>query len=213
MDLNHLRREYSSSPIDVDSVDPCPFKQFESWFGVAREQEILEPNAMIVSTVDAENQPSQRTVLLKYFDLSGFVFYTNYDSRKAKQIGDNQNVSLLFPWYALQRQVEINGVAEKVSAAESLKYFALRPRGSQVGAWVSQQSQVVSNRSLLQNKFAEFTQKFAKGEIPKPTNWGGFRVRPTRIEFWQGGKDRLHDRIEYLVSTDELSWSRQRLSP
>ncbi len=213
MDLNHLRQEYTACSIDVDSVDACPFKQFESWFEEAIAQKVLEPNAMAVSTVNSDNQPTQRTVLLKYFDISGFVFFTNYDSRKAKQIADNKHVSLLFPWYGLQRQVEINGSAEKVSAAESLKYFALRPRGSQLGAWVSQQSTVVSNRSLLQNKLAELKQKFANGEVPKPPAWGGFRVKPTRIEFWQGGKDRLHDRIEYTRSTDDVSWSRRRLAP
>lgn len=213
MDLNNLRQEYTTSAIDVDSVDPCPFRQFESWFTNAGVQKVLEPNAMILSTVGPENQPSQRTVLLKYFDTSGFVFFTNYDSRKAKQIAINKHVSLLFPWYTVQRQVEINGVAQKVSVSESLKYFALRPRGSQLGAWVSQQSTVVSNRSLLQNKLAELKQKFAKGEVPKPAAWGGFRVKPARIEFWQGGKDRLHDRIEYTRLTDGQPWSRRRLSP
>lgn len=213
MDLNQLRQEYTSSAIDVDTVDRCPFKQFESWFADASSQNVLEPNAMVVSTVGLDNQPTQRTVLLKYFDTSGFVFFTNYDSRKSKQIAINQHVSLLFPWYALQRQVEVSGTAEKISATDSLKYFALRPRGSQLGAWVSQQSTVVSNRSLLQNKLVELKQKFAKGEVPKPPRWGGFRVKPSRIEFWQGGKDRLHDRIEYSCSGDGQSWSRQRLAP
>lgn len=213
MDLNQLRQEYTSSAIDVDMVDPCPFKQFESWFADASSQNVLEPNAMVVSTVGLDNQPTQRTVLLKYFDTSGYVFFTDYDSRKSKQIAVNQQVSLLFPWYALQRQVEVSGVAEKISATDSLKYFALRPRGSQLGAWVSQQSTVVSNRSLLQNKLAELKLKFAKGEVPKPPRWGGFRVKPSRIEFWQGGKDRLHDRIEYSCSEDRQTWSRQRLSP
>ena len=213
MDLHNLRREYAATPIDVDSVDPCPFKQFEAWFAEANAQELPEPNAMVVSTVGEDNRPTQRTVLLKYFDKSGFVFFTNYESRKAKQISGNENISLLFPWYPLQRQVEVNGIAEKVSAADSLKYFALRPRGSQLGAWVSQQSSVVSSRSLLQNKLAELKQKFAKGQVPKPPAWGGFRVKPSRIEFWQGGQDRLHDRIEYTHSTGNKTWTRQRLSP
>lgn len=213
MDLNHLRQDYKANAIDLDSVDECPFMQFESWFAEAGSQNILEPNAMVVSTVDSDNQPTQRTVLLKYFDTSGFVFFTNYDSRKSMQIAGNPRVALLFPWYALQRQVEINGIAEKVSAADSIKYFALRPRGSQLGAWVSQQSTVVSNRSLLQNKLAEFKQKFANGEVPKPPAWGGFRVKPTRIEFWQGGTDRLHDRVEYRRTANDLPWSRQRLAP
>jgi pyridoxamine 5'-phosphate oxidase len=213
MDLNSLREEYVNRSLDVESVDPCPFKQFESWFREASDENILEPNAMVVSTIDRDGQPTQRTVLLKFFDKSGFVFFTNYNSRKATQIAGNDHVSLLFPWYALQRQVEVNGVAEKVSTAESLKYFALRPRGSQLGAWVSQQSTVVSNRSLLQNKLAEIKQKFASGEVPKPPDWGGFRVKPTRIEFWQGGKDRLHDRMEYTRSTYSPTWHRKRLAP
>jgi pyridoxamine 5'-phosphate oxidase len=213
MDLQHLRQEYTREPIDVDSVDPCPFKQFESWFAEATDAKIVEPNAMVVASVGPDRQPTQRTVLLKTFDRQGFVFFTNYQSRKALQIAVNPHVSLLFPWYALQRQVEVNGVADKVSAAESLKYFAVRPRGSQLGAWVSQQSSVVSNRSLLKNKLAELKEKFAAGSVPMPPAWGGFRVRPQRIEFWQGGKDRLHDRIEYRSIADSDSWQRQRLAP
>jgi len=214
MDLHDLRKEYADRSLDVESVDPNPFKQFESWFNEAIEAKIVEPNAMVVSTVDQNGQPTQRTVLLKYYDESGFVFFTNYRSRKATQISGNQHVSLLFPWYELQRQVEVNGIAEKVSAAESLKYFARRPRGSQLGAWVSEQSSVISTRSLLQNKLVELKQKFASGSVPMPPSWGGFRVKPFRIEFWQGGKDRLHDRIEYRPDgDDEKSWQRQRLAP
>ena len=213
MDLNDLRQEYAEHSIDVDSVDPSPMKQFESWFQEASAANILEPNAMVLSTVDATGCPAQRTVLLKYFDDAGFVFFTNYNSRKATHIASNANVSLSFPWYALQRQVEINGVAERVGATESLKYFALRPRGSQLGAWVSQQSSVVSNRSLLHNKLAELKQKFSQGEIPMPPSWGGYRVKPVRIEFWQGGKNRLHDRIEYRWLAENQSWQRQRLAP
>ena len=212
MDLNDLRQEYSERSLDVESVDPNPFKQFESWFGEATAAGVIEPNAMVVATADQHGQPTQRTVLLKYFDESGFVFFTNYHSRKATHIAGNANVSLLFPWYALQRQVEVSGVVEKVSSADSLKYFALRPRGSQLGAWVSQQSSVVSTRSLLQNKLAELKQKFATGSVPMPPSWGGYRVRPLRIEFWQGGRNRLHDRIEYQLSSDQ-SWQRQRLAP
>ena len=168
---------------------------------------------MILSTVDQDGGPTQRTVLLKYFDESGFVFFTNYKSRKATQILQNSHVSVLFPWYALQRQVEISGRAEKVSASESMKYFALRPRGSQLGAWVSQQSTVVSTRSLLQNKLGELTAKFSSGSVPMPSFWGGFRIKPTRLEFWQGGVNRLHDRIEYRLEPSDEIWHRQRLSP
>lgn len=208
-----MRQEYTGSTLDLESANPCPFKQFETWFKEAGESEIVEPNAMVVSTVSADGHPTQRTVLLKYFDTTGFVFFTNYNSRKARHIAENARVSMSFPWYALQRQVEIGGEAEKVSATESLKYFALRPRGSQLGAWVSQQSEVVSNRSVLQNKLAELKAKFSNGEIPKPPAWGGFRVKPTRIEFWQGGKDRLHDRIEYSRIDGQSDWTKQRLSP
>ena len=212
MDLNDLRQEYSERSIDVESVDPNPFMQFESWFEEATAAGVIEPNAMVVATADQDGRPTQRTVLLKYFDESGFVFFTNYHSRKATHISGNANVSLLFPWYALQRQVEVSGVAEKVSSADSLKYFALRPRGSQLGAWVSQQSSVVSTRSVLQNKLAELKQKFASGSVPMPPSWGGYRVSPVRIEFWQGGKNRLHDRIEYRLADDRI-WQRQRLAP
>ncbi len=213
MDLNDLRKEYSAHSIDVESVDRCPFKQFESWFKEANAGTVLEPNAMVLSTVDADGHPSQRTVLMKYFDESGLVFFTNYKSRKAAHIAGNQNVSLLFPWYALQRQVEVSGIAEKVSVAESLKYFALRPHGSQLGAWVSRQSSVVSTRSLLQNKLDELKQTFVAGSVPMPPSWGGYRVKPVRFEFWQGGTNRLHDRIEYRLLAADLSWQCQRLSP
>ena len=213
MDLHNLRQEYEERSIDVESVDPCPFKQFETWFKEASTANVVEPNAMVVSTVDQDGQPTQRTVLLKYFDESGLVFFTNYNSRKGTHIAGNQNVSLLFPWYSLQRQVEVNGIAEKVSLAESLKYFALRPRGGQLGAWVSAQSSVVSSRSLLHNKLSELKQKFASGSVPMPPSWGGIRVRPSRIEFWQGGTNRLHDRIEYRFTPDNEQWQRRRLAP
>ncbi len=213
MDLGNVRKEYSRPSIEIDSLDPCAMKQFEAWFSEAMDSSIVEPNAMVLSTVDSRGQPAQRTVLLKYFDHSGFVFFTNYESRKANHIDGNAQVSLLFPWYGLERQVEVSGQAERVSSGESLKYFALRPRGSQLAAWVSRQSSVVPTRSVLQNKLAEMKARFASGAIPMPTAWGGFRVRPCRIEFWQGGGSRLHDRIEYLWSDDQESWTRQRLAP
>ena len=212
MDLSEKRKEYSLDSIDVDTVDECPFVQFEAWFKRATESDVTEPNASILATVDEKSQPTQRTVLLKYFDKQGFVFFTNYGSRKAKHIKQNEHVSLLFPWFQLQRQLEITGTAKKIPASESLKYFASRPRGSQIGAWVSQQSSVVTTGSLLRNKFAELKQKFAGGEIPIPSFWGGYRVAPVRFEFWQGRPNRLHDRIEYLPS-DNGTWHRQRLAP
>lgn len=214
MDLNDLRKEYAGHVLDVDTVAANAFQQFETWFQEAAKAELLEPNAMVLSTSNLDGQPSQRSVLLKYFDKKGFVFFTNYGSRKATQIRDNPNVAVLFPWYQLQRQVEINGIAEKISQAESIKYFALRPRGSQLGAWVSQQSSVVSTRSLLESKLDGIKKKFADNEVPMPSFWGGYRIKPMRIEFWQGGTNRLHDRIEYSRETlDDDDWKLQRLAP
>ncbi len=212
MDLTHLRQEYADRPLDVDHVDESPFRQFERWYREASDAQLLEPNAMTLATVDAEGRPSQRTVLLKYFDNDGFVFFTNYGSRKASQIDGNPHVSVLFPWIPLQRQVEINGSASRISTAESLKYFAKRPRGSQLGAWVSQQSQVITSRSLLEAKMDELKRKFSSGQIPVPSFWGGYRISPTRFEFWQGRPNRLHDRICYSQSETGV-WDRLRLSP
>ena len=211
MDLTALRLEYANQDLDVATTDPSPFAQFQHWFEAASTAELLEPNAMVLATVDATGRPSQRTVLLKTFDAAGFVFFTNYGSRKAKQIEGNAHVSLLFQWLPLHRQVEIHGMAHKVSTAESLSYFARRPRGSQLGAWISRQSEVVSSRSVLQTKWEELKHRFGEGEIPLPTFWGGFRIEPKRFEFWQGGAKRLHDRIEYLPTAD--GWQRHRLSP
>ncbi len=206
-----LRKEYQQAALDLDSVKENPIDQFDSWFEQALSGDILEPNAMVVSTSDASGQSTQRTVLLKAFDHKGFVFYTNYKSRKAKQIAANARVCLLFPWYALERQVIIQGTAEKVSQKESLKYFMSRPSGSRLGAWVSHQSQVITSRSILEMKLAEMKRKFKDGEIPLPDFWGGFRVVPHTIEFWQGRPSRLHDRIEFVKKGD--SWSAHRLSP
>jgi pyridoxamine 5'-phosphate oxidase len=212
MDLSHLREEYALESLEIDDADANPYQQFEKWYRQASEAELLEPNAMVLSTVDTSGRPAQRTVLLKYFDEHGFVFYTNYSSRKAKHIQDNSSVSLLFQWLPLQRQVEIAGVAEKVSAAESLKYFMSRPRSSQLGAWVSRQSEVITSRSVLEGKMQEVKKRFSAGEIPLPSFWGGFRVKPQHLEFWQGRKSRLHDRILYLPSPNG-QWERSRLSP
>jgi pyridoxamine 5'-phosphate oxidase len=166
---------------------------------------------MTLATVDETGMPYQRTVLLKYFDGDGFVFFTNYQSRKAKQMERNPKVSVLFPWITLERQVIIQGSVEKISTAESLKYFTSRPRESQIGAWVSNQSEVITSRKFLMQKLAEIKEKFTHGEIPLPSFWGGYRVRPQMIEFWQGGPARLHDR--FLYQREEGGWKIDRLSP
>ena len=213
-DLSETRREYDRPPLAREDLADSPFEQLDRWLTEAMDADVIEPNAMVLSTVAPDHHPTSRTVLLKYFDHQGLVFFTNYESRKAQQIAANPNVSVLFPWYALQRQVEVNGRAEKISAMETARYFARRPRGSQLGAWVSQQSQVISSRSLLEAKWEELKRKFSSGEIPVPSFWGGFRIRPTRFEFWQGGNARLHDRFEYQRdSADDRNWIRQRLSP
>lgn len=211
MDLSSLRQEYANQELDTTTAHANPTEQFQKWFQEASTAQLLEPNAMVLATVDATGRPSQRTVLLKTFDDSGFVFFTNFSSRKAAQIAGNPQVSVLFQWLPLHRQVEIHGVASKVSTAESLTYFAKRPRGSQLGAWISHQSQVVSSRSVLETKWQEMKRRFGEGEIPLPNFWGGFRIQPTRFEFWQGGAKRLHDRIEYLPAAE--GWQRQRLAP
>lgn len=172
--------------------------------------ELLEPNALVLSTTDGR-RPSSRTVLLKAYDEGGFVFFSNYESRKAQDIALQAEVSLLFPWYALERQVGILGRAERISAAESLAYFVSRPHGSRLGAWVSQQSAVIDSRKFLEMKWDEVKRKFAEGEIPLPPFWGGFRVVPAEIEFWQGRENRLHDRFRYTRSGD--GWAVERLSP
>ena len=207
-----LRQEYTKAALDVESANESPFVQFEKWFGEAQSGELLEPNAMVLSTVDELNRPFQRTVLMKALDHSGLVFYTNYKSRKARHIEKNNQVSVLFPWYAMERQVFIQGVAKKVSAKESLKYFTSRPHGSQLGAWVSQQSQVISSRSILEMKLAEMKQKFKEGKVPLPDFWGGYRIEPTSFEFWQGRKNRLHDRLLYEKQA-KGNWKISRLSP
>jgi len=195
-----------------DALDPDPIRQFQRWFEEAIAQDIPEPNAMSLATVDTRGQPYIRTVLLKLYDTSGFVFFTNYESRKARQIGENPRVSLLFPWVALARQLQIVGTARRIPTAESLKYFATRPRGSQIGAWASPQSRVISTRSLLEEKVAEIKRHFAEGQIPLPDFWGGYRVEPEMIELWQGRESRLHDRFQY-VRDEDRNWLIERLAP
>lgn len=211
MDLSDFRKDYSDRGLRREDLEADPMVQFEHWFRQATELGLHEPNAMSLATADAVGRPLLRTVLLKYFDHRGFVFFTNYESRKARQIAENPNVSLLFPWIPLERQVVVQGRAERIPTTESLKYFASRPRESQLGAWVSNQSSVIGSRKLLLAKLAEIRDKFGHGEIPLPSFWGGFRVVPDHIEFWQGGSARLHDR--FLYRREAADWSIERLSP
>lgn len=210
-DVAALRREYARAGLRREDLDPNPVGQFRRWFGEATAAGLIEPNAMVLGTTNGE-RPSSRTVLLKAYDERGFVFFTNYGSRKARDIEANPQVSLLFPWYALERQVGLLGRAERISSAESLAYFASRPHGSRVGAWVSQQSTVITSRQLLEMKWDEMKRRFAQGEVPLPSFWGGFRVVPSELEFWQGRENRLHDRFRYVRANDG-SWLRERLAP
>ena len=206
------RSEYARGELDLDQLKPSPFDQFALWFGQAMEAKVIEPNAMSLATAGADERPLVRTVLMKSYDERGFVFYTNLESRKARQMAENANVSLLFPWLALERQVIVGGSVERVSTAETLAYFMTRPRGSQLGAWVSAQSSVITTRSLLEQKLEEMKRKFAEGLVPLPSFWGGYRVAPREIEFWQGRRSRLHDRILYARQPDG-SWRIDRLAP
>jgi len=206
-----LRREYTQGGLDADSACANPFEQFRQWFDQALKAELVEPNAMTLSTVDAEGIPNARTVLLKAYDERGFVFFTNYESTKAKELDANPGATLLFPWLPLERQVKIRGTAERISATESLNYFLSRPKGSQLGAWVSAQSRVISSRQVLEMKLDEMKRRFSDGKIPRPDYWGGLRVRPMTFEFWQGRPNRLHDRLQYTPNGE--AWRIDRLAP
>ena len=212
LDLESLRREYLQGGLELSDLTPNPIEQFNRWMLQTIAAELPDPNAMTIATVDASGQPSQRIVLLKNLDEKGFVFYTNLRSRKAQELKQNPKISLHFPWYFLERQVKVCGVAEPLSAADVLKYFVSRPRDSQIGAWASTQSKPISSRALLMQQFESMKHKFAKGEVPLPDFWGGFRVKPHQIEFWQGGANRLHDRFQYNLGVDN-SWVIDRLEP
>jgi len=210
--LEALRQKYGKEGLDHKNLHSDPLMQFQTWFQQAVDSGMAEPNGMCLATATMSAAPSLRTVLMKSYDKNGFIFYTNFGSRKAKQIMENKQVSLIFPWISLHRQVIIEGSAEKISTAESMKYFATRPRGSQLGAWSSHQSEVLSKRSLLEAKMEEIKNKFASGNIPLPSFWGGYRVKPKRIEFWQGRQHRLHDRFLFTLNTAN-GWNVERLAP
>ena len=208
-DLSNLRKEYLQSGITRDNLHESPIEQFSLWFSQAMDANIIEPSAMSLATSD--EYIGIRTVLLKYFDEKGFVFFTNYESKKSKQIQKNPQAAILFPWLALGSQVKIIGSVEKITKIESFKYFSSRPKNSQIGAWASKQSSRISSRSVLAEQFASMKKKFSDGEIPLPDFWGGYRVIPKSIEFWQGRENRLHDRFIYELKADK--WIISRLSP
>ena len=211
-EISAMRRSYGEKGLSEGEVHADPYAQFHRWLGEAAENSyIVEANAMVLSTV-AQNQPSSRTVLLKDLTDAGFTFFTNYESRKGQEIAGNTGVSLLFPWYAMERQVVVIGSAQRVSKEASDEYFASRPWSSQIGAWASSQSSELSSREELEIRYQEFTAKYPEGStVPRPEHWGGFVVQPTSIEFWQGRYSRLHDRIRYL-RLDGV-WERKRFYP
>jgi pyridoxamine 5'-phosphate oxidase len=209
--LRDLRRDYANASLSERDVLPDPIAQFGRWFEDAQRAEVLEPNAMALATVGVGGQPSARIVLLKGFDARGFVFFTDYRSRKSDELNANARAGLCFWWGELERQVRITGSVSRVSHEESEAYFHSRPRASQIGAWSSHQSSVLASRDALDKKVADTTTRFGTNEVPLPEHWGGYRVTPTEIEFWQGRPNRLHDRIRYLH--DEKAWTISRLSP
>ena len=212
IDVSGLRRSYSHGGLSESDLTSDPIDLFERWLKEAIDAGLYDPNGMVVSTVNAQGQPHSRMVLLKNYDHKSLVFYTNFGSRKARDIADNPKVSILFPWYFLERQVIFTGTAAKMSMAESLIYFKSRPRDSQIGAWASHQSARISARSALESKFMELKQKFKDGEVPLPTFWGGYRVTFDSVEFWQGRVSRLHDRFMYTKDTAG-TWQVERWAP
>jgi pyridoxamine 5'-phosphate oxidase len=209
--LAELRRAYERGALLESEAAADPLDQFARWFHEARAGDVLEPNAMILATVSPRGRPDARTVLLKDVSVGGFVFYTNYESRKGKDLAACPQVALVFLWTSMERQVRIEGRADRVPAAESDEYFASRPRGSQLGAWASAQSEPVQSREAMEQHLAEVEARFSDQPVPRPAHWGGYRVIPEVVEFWQGRPNRLHDRLRYLRKSDR--WTRQRLQP
>jgi pyridoxamine 5'-phosphate oxidase len=210
--LADLRTEYTQTGLEERDLNPNPLLQFQKWFEQALRSEIREPNAMVLATVNAGGQPSIRIVLLKGVDERGFTFFTSYRSRKALEFEANPRAALNFPWIDLERQVNVIGSVTKVSAQESEAYFNSRPRGNRLGAWASHQSEVILDRSVLEKRMQELESKYAGGDVPLPPDWGGYRLKPSELEFWQGRPNRLHDRFRYLLQSDH-SWRIDRLSP
>jgi pyridoxamine 5'-phosphate oxidase len=212
IEIENLRKEYTARTLEVEEAQMDPFQQFEEWFAEAVRAQLPEPNAMTLATVAPNGQPSARIVLLKGFDREGFVFYTNYRSRKGEEMRENPRVALVFLWLELQRQVRIEGAVERIDPEESTRYFQSRPRGSQIGAWASPQSAVIDRREDLEQRYAALESQYEEAEVlPRPAHWGGYLVRPHRLEFWQGRASRLHDRIQYRL--EEGRWVIERLAP
>jgi pyridoxamine 5'-phosphate oxidase len=211
MPLADLRKDYSLAGLLEKDLARDPFRQFEKWFQEAEAAKVTEPNAMVLATTARDGRPAARIVLLKQVDGRGFVFYTSYESRKGRELEANARASLLFPWIAIERQVVIEGAVTKVAREESEAYFHSRPRLSQLAAWASQQSAIITGRSVLEESMKTLEKKYAGQEVPLPPQWGGYRVSPETVEFWQGRRNRLHDRLRYRRETD--NWVVERLSP
>ena len=210
--ISDLRKTYNANGLNESDVDPDPFVQFGRWLQGAVEANLVEPNAMTLSTASKDGLPSARLILLKSFDGNGFVFYTNYESQKGRELAENPNAALVFYWAELERQVRIAGTVSKVSREESEAYFNSRPAGSRLGAWASRQSRVISSREILEERLNELTAEYQDREVPTPPFWGGYRLSPQTFEFWQGRPDRLHDRLRY-IRQPESGWVIERLSP